>query len=254
MILGMDIGSRQVKLAWETQGGVQRQSLPTARFYKDVLRLTDRSSLTFDFGALHLPAPDRLVATGYGRHNIHFDEVRVISEIQAHALGASVQTPWHEFLLLDLGGQDTKVILVKDGHVEDFLVNDKCAAGSGRYLEAMAQVMEISLQELGGYYLDPEEMSTTCATYAESELIGKIADGIPLARLAAGVNHSTFMRIRPMLDHWPEKQLVFSGGGAHHSALIHYLKQAGYAVLVPLFPEFTGAQGCLQTIKQELNA
>ncbi len=254
MLLGMDIGSRQVKLVWEANGQQQRLCWPTTRFYKDVLKLNDSASLGFDFGTLKLAVPDQMVATGYGRNNIHFHQVRVISEIQAHALGAAGQVPWKEFLLLDLGGQDTKVILVQDGHVDDFQINDKCAAGSGRYLEAMAQVMEISLEELGSYYQDPEALSTTCATYAESELIGKIADGVSLARLCAGVNHSTFMRIRPMLDHWPEKKLVFTGGGAHHTALVHYLQKAGYEVMVPSFPEYTGALGCLQIIKQELNA
>lgn len=252
-LLGIDIGSRNVKVAVEKSNQpIEYFKVPTADFYKRYLKRDEHHKMFLDMSALNLPQVDHVASTGYGRHNLGFESVLVISEIQAHTLGASSLTAWDEFLLLDLGGQDTKVILVKEGHIDDFQINDKCAAGSGRYLENMAQVLGVELGELFRHYLDPADLSTTCATYAESELIGKIADGIPVEQLCAGVNHSTFLKIRPMLEHWSVKKLFFVGGGAKNSALTHYLTSNGYHVTIPEQPEYTGALGCLNYIKQEI--
>ncbi|MEW6516049.1 MAG: acyl-CoA dehydratase activase [candidate division FCPU426 bacterium] len=249
--LGIDIGSRQVKFVLDAgEGQFRRFSLPTFRLYHDHSRGQEDGTHVLDLSSLDLPFLDEVAATGYGRHNVKLPGVLVVSEIEAHAWGAAAGHPG-EFCLLDLGGQDTKTVRVRDGHVEDFVVNDKCAAGSGRYLENMAQVMGVDLETLFSYYLDPADLSTTCAVYAESEIVGKVADGVPLARLCAGVNHSVFLRLRPMLERWPLKQLVFVGGGARNQALVYYLRQAGFQVNVPAHPEYNGANGCLALLAKE---
>ncbi len=249
--LGIDIGSRQVKFALDPgDGKIRRFHLPTFQLYHDHSSLRPDGTYALDFASLGLPGLNQVAATGYGRHNVKLAGALVVSEIEAHARGAQGAVPG-EFCLLDLGGQDTKAVRVRDGQVEDFVVNDKCAAGSGRYLENMAQVMGIDLDVLFGYHLDPADLSTTCAVYAESEIVGKVADGVPMARLCAGVNHSVFLRLRPMLERWPLKQLVFVGGGARNLALVHYLREAGFNVTVPEHPEYNGAHGCLAMLAEE---
>lgn len=249
--LGVDVGSRNVKFALQAPGnGLRLWELPTPQFYREHIRVLPNGEIELDFSGLELPPLEQVAATGYGRNNVKFSGARVVSEIMAHAQGALPGQP-DQFCLLDLGGQDTKVVLVKSGQVEDFSVNDKCAAGSGRYLENMAQVLGVELNELFRHHLDPVDLSTTCAVYAESEIIGKIADGISVPRLCAGVNHSTYLRLRPMLERWPERQLVFVGGGAKNRALVHYLEEAGFAVTVPEHPEYNGALGCLALLNEE---
>jgi len=253
MRLGIDIGSRRVKFALQADNGkVRLWDMPTAVLYQQHLSRKADGTSELDFLSLGLPSLDVVAATGYGRHNVKLSNTLIVSEILAHAAGAQ-RVRQGEFLLLDLGGQDTKVVLVRDGQVEDFFVNDKCAAGSGRYLENMADVLGIDLEKLFAYYQEPADLSTTCAVYAESEIIGKISEGVALPRLCAGVNHSTFLRIRPMLERWPQKEVVFVGGGAKNQAMIYYLKQAGYLVTVPVAPEYNGAFGCLEMLDKEKN-
>jgi (R)-2-hydroxyacyl-CoA dehydratese activating ATPase len=251
--LGIDIGSRQVKFALDAGSGdgtLRRFSLPTFQLYHDHSRPLKDGTYALDFSSLDLPGLDQVAATGYGRNNVRLAGALVVSEIEAHAQGAK-DVAAGEFCLLDLGGQDTKAVRVRDGQVEDFVVNDKCAAGSGRYLENMAQVMGVDLEVLFRYHLDPADLSTTCAVYAESEIVGKVADGVSVARLCAGVNHSVFLRLRPMLERWPLRQLVFVGGGAKNQALVYYLQEAGFDVTVPLHPEYNGAHGCLALLAKE---
>ncbi|MBN1594602.1 2-hydroxyglutaryl-CoA dehydratase [candidate division FCPU426 bacterium] len=251
MRLGVDIGSRKVKFALQDQDGrIKLWDMPTPDLYHRFLQDMPGGSNALDFGAMGLLPLHSVAATGYGRNNVKVGNAMVISEILAHVAGAK-RFSANAFILLDVGGQDTKVVLVRNQEVEDFAVNDKCAAGSGRYLENMAIVLGVSLEELFRHYQDPEDLSTTCAVYAESEIIGKIAEGVPLPRLCAGVNHSTFLRIRPMLERWPQPNLVFVGGGARNQALVYFLQQAGYRVTVPETPEFNGAYGCLEMLNKE---
>lgn len=251
--LGLDIGSRQVKWIWqESEGPLQFGSMLTPQFYAKFVKPGADGRRVLDLAGLQLPVMDRICATGYGRQALGLALATVVSEIQAHAAGAASQETG-EFLVLDVGGQDAKVIWVKDQRVQDFAINDKCAAGSGRYLENMAEVLGISLDHLFRCHLEPADLTTTCATYAESEVIGKVAEGVPMEQLCAGVNHAMFLRLLPMLERWPVKRLFFVGGTATNQALVHYLEQTGYQVRVPERPQFNGALGCLQILKQELH-
>lgn len=241
---GIDLGSRQVKLAVISGGRVLDKYLfDTAPFYRDQARRVN-GELVVDFGALGLPELNGVVSTGYGRNNVKLKGARAVTELRAHVVGASYQTGLSDFILLDLGGQDSKVIKVQAGALADFLTNDKCAASSGRYLENMAAVLGITLEELASYHEDPVDLDATCAVFGESELIGKISEGHLATNLAAGVNYTIYRRIRPMLLKFLPGPVVFTGGVARSPALKRIIEgELGAQVIVPDDPQFNGAIG-----------
>lgn len=245
MQCGIDLGSRSVKIALVGEGGLQEgRILETVPFYRE-FGVTGPEGLVVDFAALGLGAPEAVVATGYGRNTLRIAGAQTIAELKAHMLGAIWQTQLQDFTLLDLGGQDSKVIKVRQGRMADFATNDKCAASTGRYLENMAAVLGVSVAQLGGYAEEPVELSSTCAIFGESELIGRIVEGHPLPALAAGVNYTIFKRIRPLLGPLLSDILVFTGGVAHSSAIRHFLEtELPVQVVVPPEPQLNGAIGC----------
>ena len=186
-----------------------------------------------------------MVATGYGKMAVSITGAQQIPEIQAHALGAVFQSQRNSFTLIDIGGQDSKVILIRDGKVVDFLTNDRCAASSGRYLENMANVLDISLEELAGYDQDPAEINATCAIFGETELVARIVEGFSLPQLAAGVNYALYHRLAPLLKRMDSDLLVLSGGVALNQALTRILeRETGREVLTLPDPQYNGAIGC----------
>ncbi|MDD4169144.1 MAG: acyl-CoA dehydratase activase [Desulfotomaculaceae bacterium] len=244
--IGLDLGSRSVKIAIMSEDRTCRlQKLDTIKFYREYGAKTG-GQLTIDFSALDLDIKGaEITATGYGRQTVDIQGARVIPEIKAHVLGAVYLTGLSNFTLLDLGGQDSKVALVRNGRLVDFLTNDKCAASTGRYLENMAAVLNISLPELSLHYQTPVDLTSTCAIFGESELIDKIVQGFSVSSLAAGVNDSIFKRIHPMLVKLASDTVVFTGGVAHNGALAEIIRQkTGAAVVVPANPEYAGAIGC----------
>lgn len=255
-VCGVDLGSRSVKLALmegEERGNSQErdswrilrlEKIDTIRFYREYGR-KEEGKLKVDFRALGLPQVERVISTGYGRNTLELAGGTAIPELKAHVLGAVWQTGLKDFTLVDLGGQDSKIIQVLKGKMTDFLTNDKCAASSGRYLENMSTVLGISLEELGGYEADPVELSSTCAVFGESELIGRIVEGYPISRLAAGVNATIIKRILPLLRSFSGETLVFTGGVAYNTAVRKLLAEGSRReVIVPAEPQFNGAIGC----------
>ncbi len=158
--LGIDLGSRQAKFAALNGPEIAwLREYDTIPFYKRFGGMRE-GRLTLDFDAMGLLGPKEqaavpLVVTGYGRNTLALEGARVVPEIQAHVAGVRFQTGLETFTMLDLGGQDSKVARVEDGILMDFLMNDKCAASSGRYLENMAQVLDVSLEELSRHYREP---------------------------------------------------------------------------------------------------
>lgn len=250
MKIGIDLGSRKAKFALlRGEEPLRLADYDTINFYKRFGRLSD-DELSLDlagsglFTAEELDASE-LVVTGYGRNTLNLKGARVISEIRAHVAGALRQTGLKEFTLLDLGGQDTKVALVKNGRLTDFVMNDKCAASSGRYLENMASILEVSLEELSSHWEEPVKLDATCGIFGESELIGQILRGYPVARLCAGVNLTLVKRVLPMLRRFPAPAIVLTGGVALNRALVTLLeKETGQAPVVPAHPQHNGAIGC----------
>lgn len=246
MFAGIDLGSRSIKVAlMEEDILLNLVKFDTMEFYRNNGK-KEAGQFIVDFSTLDLTSPEAVItATGYGRQTIKVKGARIIPEIQAHVLGAIRLTSLSDFTLLDLGGQDSKVALVRGGRVVDFLTNDKCAASTGRYLENMAAVLNISLEELSRHYLHPAELTSTCAIFGESELIGKVVEGDSIQTLAAGVNHSIFKRIRPMLAKLSSRTIVFTGGVAYNEALRQIIAgELDTEVIVPDNPEYSGAIGC----------
>ncbi|UFS72781.1 acyl-CoA dehydratase activase [Geomonas sp. RF6] len=250
MKIGIDLGSRKAKFALLSGKEVVRlANLDTITFYKRFGRM-EGDELSLDLEGSGIFTGDELAAasvtvTGYGRNTVNLKGARVISEIRAHVAGAVLQTGLHDFTLLDMGGQDTKVAQVSGGKLMDFVMNDKCAASSGRYLENMAAVLEVPLEELSRHYEEPVALDATCGIFGESELIGQILRGYPMSRLCAGVNLTLVKRVLPMLKRYPSKALVVTGGVALNTAMIHLLAEHhGILPVVPRYPQHNGAIGC----------
>ncbi len=185
-------------------------------------------------------------ATGYGRNSISFADAS-ISEITAHAKGVSFLFPGVRGII-DVGGQDSKVIVVEDGRVTDFLMNDKCAAGTGKFLEYTAKALEIPINDLGGTALasgHPAGITSMCTVFAESEVISLRAKGIRKEDIAAGLIGSIAQRVGVMAMRMGLKDhIVFVGGVAKNAGMMSALqKELDVILAVPFEPQITGALG-----------
>lgn len=247
MFVGIDLGSRSVKIvSIEEMEIATMKTFDTAVFYREYIK-RDGERIMVDYKKIGFSDMDplRIVATGYGRNAAGINGADVIPEIKAHTRGAVYQTGFRDFTLLDIGGQDVKVMLVRDGRIDDFTMNDKCAASCGRYLENMATVLGVDIEELGRHHTDPVDLDSTCAVFGESELIGKMTEGVSLARLCAGVNMTILKRILPMLNRHRSERLVLAGGGGQIQALRTMLSERlGQQVVKLKHPQYNGAIGC----------
>lgn len=242
-ILGLDIGSRAVKLVYmEDLKIVKKQSISTISFYRNFCKFSGK--LVADLEELGVGDADIKVSTGYGRNNTNIQQFNPINEIKAHVYGALYQTNLLDFILLDVGGQDVKIVRVEKGIITDLELNEKCAASCGRYIENMATVLEISIEELCSHYIQPIELNSTCAVFSESELIGRIAEGIETSRLCAGVNFSMYKRLQPMLTKFKGRKLVLAGGVANNKAIQKYLQNDYNEVIILKEAQYNGAIGC----------
>ena len=168
----------------------------------------------------------RCIATGYGRVSVDYAD-KVITEITCHGKGG-----WSLFerdgTIVDIGGQDTKVIHIQDGQVTDFLMNDKCAAGTGKFIEVMANRLGTDLKE---FYAEaengtPVSISAMCTVFAESEVIGHIGEGKPREDIAAGVIDSVAARVSNLVTRFGIKgELFLTGGLCDIPYFIHILSQ-----------------------------
>jgi (R)-2-hydroxyacyl-CoA dehydratese activating ATPase len=250
MRIGIDLGSRKAKFALFRDNRIERLAdYDTITFYKRFGSL-DGNDLSLDLPGSGLFSSEEfsqaeVTVTGYGRNTLTLKGARIVSEIRAHVSGALFQTGLKNFTMLDMGGQDTKVALVMDGRLEDFVMNDKCAASSGRYLENMAAVLEVDLAELSSHWKEPVKLDATCGIFGESELIGQILRGHSTAALCAGVNMTLVKRVLPMIRRFPSKTIVMVGGVALNGALARLLeRESGLPVVVPEHPQHNGAIGC----------
>ncbi|GFP77607.1 acyl-CoA dehydratase activase [Clostridium fungisolvens] len=242
-ILGIDLGSREVKIVvMEDNTLVIKKKISTMRFYRDYCHMDGK--IVVDLDKLDIGHFDKAVSTGYGKNNTDLKLFTQINEIKAHAYGAIYQSSLKDFILLDVGGQDVKIVKIEKGLTTDLELNEKCAASCGRYLENMANVLEISFEEMSKYSENPVDLNSTCAVFSESELIGKIAEGVAVERLCAGVNYSMYKRLRPLLSNFRGDKLVLTGGVANNSAIKGYLKNDYEEIISVEEPQFNGAIGC----------
>ena len=241
MAVGIDLGSRTIKLAVIRDGKVVEQRLVESGFDPCAQAL----------GMIEKYGTQKIVATGYGRHlaREHFAH-EVITEIKAHALGARYFFPLCR-TVIDIGGQDSKVIsLDKSGRVSNFQMNDKCAAGTGRFLEIMAASLGFRLNDFGTAALQSKTeaaINSMCTVFAESEVISMKNRGIPAMDIARGVHHSVVNRLVSMLERLGyNEEIVFSGGVARNPCIGHMLQEYfgdRAQIVLPESPDLAGAIG-----------
>ena len=191
----------------------------------------------------------RLVATGYGRRlalNGLGDDT--VSEIKAYALGARYLYP-DCHTVIDVGGQDCKATrLSESGDVQRFEMNDRCAAGTGAFLEAMANTLEVGIEDLGSHALDAAEavrINSLCTVFAQSEVVSLISRGADSRAIALGVHEAIATRVAGLARRvGPKERVVFAGGGALNVCLERLLSEKlGAELTVPERPQIVGALG-----------
>ena len=200
--------------------------------------------------------PGYIVSTGYGRNYIDFCD-KSVTEITCHAKGVRHFIP-DARTIIDIGGQDNKVIyLDENGNVQDFLMNDKCAAGTGRFLEVTAGALEISLEQMGEESLKAENevsISSTCTVFAESEVVSHVARGEQLPDIVAGIHRSIVIRVLGMAQRKPViTPLVVTGGVAKNQGVVQIIQEVvGHEVILPKEPQITGAVGAALIALQQV--
>ena len=246
MPIGIDLGSRFVKIV-QTHDfrDFKKIRLDTVQFLTQRMKTgTNKTNYLLALADLGFRPEKSLVVTGYGKH-LMGKKIKTITEIRAHFRGACFQTGLTDFILVELGGQDSKVLWVQKKRVMDFQTNDKCAAGTGRYLENMARLLNLSVKRLSLETEDPVTINNTCAIFGESEIIGFLMEKIPLKRICAGINDSIARRIIQMIRRYPPLPLVLCGGVALNKGVKALLsRRYGLPVITPKEPQFNGAIGC----------
>jgi predicted CoA-substrate-specific enzyme activase len=243
-VIGLDVGSRTVKRVTVEEGEVKDHLVVPNNH--DPLAVCDE--------LLCGRQPDRVVATGYGRHlYAEHREAATLTEIQAVALGAKRVWPAAR-TLLDIGGQDTKVIALDvRGRVTKFEMNDRCAAGTGRFLEVMATALSYPMREFiqaGRETCRSRTINAMCTVFAESEVISATARGADRAELARGLHDAVARRAVAMLRRVPlEDDIVFCGGGALNACLHELIADGlGRAVRLPPDPQIIAALGAAHSV------
>jgi (R)-2-hydroxyacyl-CoA dehydratese activating ATPase len=242
LMAGLDIGSRSIELVLlEGDRLVDWAKVPTT-----FDPLAQCRQLLQDVQA------ETLVTTGYGRklalEYLHNRRVKAITEIQAYALGARHLAP-EARTVLDIGGQDTKVItLTPEGKVAKFEMNDRCAAGTGKFLEFMALALHMPLEEFGSFALAAEkriQISSMCTVFAESEATSLMARGESPANIALGLHLAIVQRTLAMLRRVGEEPPLLFAGGVAHNLCVRSLLEEGLSqdIIVPANPDLVGALG-----------
>ncbi len=244
---GVDVGSTQTKaiIIDENQRIVARALVDTGA---NVVTAAEKAYLAaLKNGGIHEEDVAFIVGTGYGRYKVTFGDTQV-TEISCHARGAVHMFP-NTRTVLDMGGQDTKAIRVRpDGEVLDFCMNDKCAAGTGRFLQMAAYALEIPLDELGPTALKaekPVKISTTCTVFAESEVLSWLGRGKKIEDILLGVHRSIATRSISLLRRVGiEEEVTFTGGVTRNQGMVEVLNEMlGLEMNVSEESHFMGALG-----------
>lgn len=199
-----------------------------------------------------------LVATGYGRLICREADMQM-SEISCHAKGIHYLLP-ETRTIIDIGGQDLKVIRISErGSVQQFMMNDKCAAGTGRFLEVMSQILKVPLSELGSLdqkAVHMEPVSSTCTVFAESEVISKLASEVEISNIIAGIHDSVARKVIGLaMRVGVEPQVVLTGGVALNQGVIRALERnLRQHVITADMPQLTGALGAALIGLEKKNA
>ncbi|MBN1539600.1 MAG: hypothetical protein JW939_05600 [Candidatus Thermoplasmatota archaeon] len=245
---GVDLGSTYVKAAIvKDQTRVGYGVAPTGHDHDITSRKVLDDALAM--AGLKIGEIDHIVSTGYGRRVTSIAHSS-ISEISANARGVQwLGSELNVRTIIDIGGQDTKVIALDDNlQMINFAMNDKCAAGTGRFLEVLASVLEVPLDEMGPLSLrsmDPVDITTTCLVFAKSEVANLIFRGCPKEDIIMGIQNAVARRLVAMAKKVGIKDVVFfDGGPARNTGMIYAMeKELGRKMYVPEMPQIVTATG-----------
>ena len=225
---GVDVGSTQTKAVVidEKKRIVGRSLIDTGA--NVILAAENAYVKALDQGNVREEEVEYVIGTGYGRYKVTFGNTQV-TEISCHARGAVQMFP-NTKTVIDMGGQDTKAIRVSSvGEIIDFCMNDKCAAGTGRFLGAASNALEIPLPQLGPTALEserPVRISTTCTVFAESEVLSWLGKGKKIDDILMGVHQSIAKRSIGLLRRVGiEEEVTFTGGVAKNTGMIYALEE-----------------------------
>ncbi|MBP7764847.1 MAG: 2-hydroxyglutaryl-CoA dehydratase [Syntrophaceae bacterium] len=243
---GLDMGSVSIKAVIVDERGLVASGLiPSGGNYKTVAQKVMDNALTQ--AGLSFDRLSGLVITGLGAAGAPFAG-RQVSDISCQARGCSLLFPSAR-TIIDIGGQFTKVAkITPEGRIADFLMSEKCATGSGRFLQVIARILSVPLDEIGPLSLQsekPVEFSTNCAVFAESETISRIAEGARPADILAGVHRAMAAKVAMLVKRLKlTPDVVLTGGGGEDSGLALAVGEAlKTEILVPDHPRLSAAYG-----------
>ena len=252
--VGIDVGSITTKAAVVKDGQLISDKVimtgynardAGANIYENIL----------DESRLNPSLVTRIISTGYGRNSVTFAD-KAVTEITCHAVGAHFLNPSVRSII-DIGGQDSKAIVIDDsGAVKDFAMNDKCAAGTGRFLEVMARALEVDLDNFGKFSLTadtPAKISSLCTVFAESEVISLISKGEKRENIIAGIHESIAARVVAMAARIGlGAPVMMTGGVAKNEGVVKALEnKTGLAIDVSDKTQVTGAIGAALIASKE---
>ena len=250
---GVDIGSTMTKVVLMDKAGNLLSFIkgPTGAEHRQLANEVMRQAL--EQARLQIDDISYIVATGYGRLNVPFAD-RQITELSCHARGVSSLFP-DARTAIDIGGQDAKCMKIQDGRLVSFVMNDKCAAGTGRFLEVTAATLAIKLEDMGEISLKATEniqISNLCTIFAQQEVVALLSRGEKLENILAGLHNALASRVAALARRLGiERDLVLTGGVAKNIGMVKAMKESlGCEVLVPEEPLLTGALGAAILAKE----
>ncbi len=250
---GLDLGSTMTKVVLIDQderivaSAVRHTGAEHRRLAQDVMRETLKAA------GISLDDISYIVATGYGRINVPFAD-RHLTELTCHARGVFKNFPDVK-IAIDIGGQDSKVLQIRHGKLLDFVMNDRCAAGTGRFLEILAAALGLNIEDLGPLSLAAKNkavMSSPCTVFIQQEVAIHISRGVAIEDIVAGLHDVIAGKVARMARRFKlEPDVVFTGGVAKNSGVVKALEEnLGCKILVPKEPLLSGALGAALIAKE----
>jgi predicted CoA-substrate-specific enzyme activase len=250
---GIDIGSTMTKVVLIDTDGTILSTIkgPTGPEHRQLANEVMKRAL--EQANLRLDDIAYIVATGYGRLNVPFADDQ-ITELSCHARGVSSIFP-NVRTAIDIGGQDAKCMKIRHGKLVDFVMNDKCAAGTGRFLEVIAATLGIKLEDLGALSLKSIKkvaISNVCTIFAQQEIVARLSEGEKAEDIIAGMHDALASRVVTLARRLKiEPDVVLTGGVAKNIGMVKAMKESlGCKILVPQEPLLTGALGAAILAKE----
>lgn len=247
MYLGVDVGSVSTDAVLIDDNNVIKKYSIVKSGFDHRVAIENAINKICDSCCIDMTDIKRIVGTGYGRRNVP-STCKTVTEISCHAMGIHSIFP-DVRTVIDIGGQDSKIIRVtSEGFVENFLMNDKCAAGTGKFLDVMAHTMGIDVNDLGEISLKAKKVqpiSSICTVLAESEVVSRIAEGCQKEEIVAGIHKAIAEKIYGMAYAVGLKEpIALTGGVAKNKGVVNAIsKYLEVKILVPEEPQIVGAIG-----------